>query len=345
MVLLGQQTTVMTRKLSSTKEVTSSHYETHSKAETYEKYSFFYESGAYMDYLATLIRDRLKLESSSSSSSPSRCILDVGGGTGNFARFLLDRQTTFGDHGTVFVVVDPFLIPADSTEWKGSKDGEGSDGSSRSPRRRLCFVTAPAEDFMRAPSPLEGDRCWRTNIIDREFGGYDQILLKEVVHHFEKKDRVEIFRGMREGLRRRSSSSATAAPTPNTTKAPSLLIVTRPQTDIDYPMWDDARAVWKENQPSIEEIEEELREAGYTHLERTVECYPCSISLASWQCMIRNRFWSTFSNFTDEELEQACESIARNYAATTTTTTTTTGNQENDPILHFEDRMIFLTAS
>eukprot|EP00536_Pseudo-nitzschia_multiseries_P002784 jgi/Psemu1/184258/e_gw1.38.15.1 len=317
--------------MSSTKEVTSSHYEAHSNADSYENGSFFYESGAYMEYLLAIIREKLKLVAPNEDEGGSRCIVDIGGGTGNFARALLEKQTATGDHRSAMVVVDPFLIPPDATKQTGSKNGDSPD--------RLSFVKAPAEDFLRAPSPEE-DRCWRTNIIDRDYGGYDQILLKEVVHHFEKKDRIGIFRGMRDGLRRQSSPAQTQA-----TPLPSMLIVTRPQTDIDYPLWDAARAVWKENQPSIEEIEDELKEAGYTHLERTVEAYPCSISLASWQSMVKNRFWSTFSNFSDEELERACESIAQNnYSKRKIDHADAAVEEEGDPILHFEDRMIFLTA-
>ena len=311
-----------------TSETTPSHYKEHyenfKRADSYER-AYFYEPGAYMKHMVDLLWDRLRLESKNSTTTPkgssagarTRCILDIGGGTGNFAQALMKKQEAGKWSGSSrIVVVDPFLEPTAG----GSIDG------------LVSFVKAPAEDFLRAPS-LSGD-CWRTHRIDREFGGYDQILLKEMVHHLKNEDRVGIFRGMREGLV--PSETRTAA------SPPSLLIITRPQTEIDYPLWDEARSVWKENQPSIEEIEEELREAGFTNLERTLETYPCSISLKQWQTMVKDRFWSTFSNFSDEELEEACERIAREH---TRNSKNETNNEEEDTVVHFEDRLFFLTAS
>jgi len=339
--------------------ITSSHYEAHSKADSYEN-AYFTEPGRYMEHLATLAYDKLHLplaaeedEDNEVGSRDCRCILDIGGGTGNFARALLAKQVTRGGRNdsafAKIVVVDPFLCPKITNESTESNDN--SNGNSGSDDLKnisdnldlLSFVKAPAEDFLQPPSSSNEDCCWRTNTIDREFGGYDQILLKEVVHHFEKKDRVGIFRGMREGLRRRSSSFQKQT-TPTTLPPPSLLIITRPNVNIDYPLWDQARAVWKEDQPSIEEIEDELKQAGYTRLERSMEAYPCSISLPRWQAMVKNRFWSTFSKFSDEELEQACKSIAQDYDAKKTPETAEEDNY-HDPILQFEDRLIFLTAS
>lgn len=306
---------VTTADDSSSARITSSHYEAHSKAESYED-AYFYEPGAYMEHLVRLVKDRLQLSSNQPAQPLSategnigprpRCILDIGGGTGNFAQALV-QQT---GNSARFVVIDPFLDPTTSAD----------DDSDRDSKQLVSFVKAPAEDFLDAPSK----DCWRTQTIDHKFGGYDQILLKEVVHHFEKKDRIGIFRGMREGLRDQSSLRI----------QPSLLILTRPQRDIDYPLWDEARDVWKANQPCIEEIQKELREAGYTHLEWSIEAYPCSISLERWQSMVQNRFWSTFSNFSDQELKEACETIAQDYAT-----------NSKDSILGFEDRLIYLTAS
>ena len=290
-------------------ETVSSHYETHTKAETYDD-AYFFEPGEYMEYLVNLIGDRLQLEPTNTASR-SRCILDVGGGTGMFVRALLEENETAN---TKAVVVDPFLLPSDSTP--------PSSGSS------VSFVKAPAEDFLFPPS--SGEDCWRTNDIDKYFGGYDQILLKEVVHHFDQENRVGIFRGMKEGLRKGEAGDT----------KPSILIITRPQTDIDYPMWKEANDVWEANQPTIESFEDDLREAGFTNIMRTVESYPCSIRLERWQSMVRARFWSTFSHFSDEELEKACETIAQEAKKKPHAE-----DKDGHTILHFEDRLIFLSAS
>jgi len=303
----------------------STHYGTHANAETYDN-AYFYAPGAYMEHLVSVLRDRMGL-AQQQEQQRSRCILDIGGGTGTFAEALVKDETTNAN----VVVVEPFLDPGVlSSSYPNDDDGD-DDNRNRKNSSGVTFVRASAEDFMIPPT----EDCWRTTIVDRHHGGYDQILLKEVVHHFAEEDRVGIFRGMREGFRANRHGSP-----PNGNAgivAPSLLIVTRPQTDIDYPLWDEARAVWSKNQPSVEVLEEDLRTAGYTNLERSIEAIECSISLSRWQAMVKSRCWSTFSGFSDEELEAACETIAREAAGV--------HDQSDDPILRFFDRLILVAAS
>lgn len=297
--------------------VLSNHYEAHSKAESYDK-AYFYEPGAYMEHLATLVKERLQLtrqQEQQHTPQPSRCILDIGGGTGTFAHALMQND----NFNSRVVVVEPFLDPSIVESPATGKDGTV-----------VSFVKASAEDFLHPPY----HDCWRTQLAGG--GGYDQILVKEVVHHFKDEDRVGIFRGMREGVRESSLSE--------TNNMPSLLIVTRPQIDIDYPLWDAARTVWKNNQPSAEDLEADLRAAGYSHLESTIEPIECTISLSRWQAMVKSRCWSTFSNFTDGELEEACVVIAED-ASRDPRNFRSKSEDNDDLILRFEDRLIFLAAS
>jgi cyclopropane fatty-acyl-phospholipid synthase-like methyltransferase len=278
-----------TRKIVRRTTTTQSHYEAHS-TDSYEG-AFFYEPGAYTEYLQQLVRERLGIKVH--SGKPLR-LLDVGGGTGNFTHMIVrDTKTTA-------IVVDPFLAQHDSLV----KD-----------QSQLGFVTSSAEIFMEMPT--QENKWWRT--------GYHKVLLKEVVHHFTEGDRVPIFRGIRHGF-----SSATDI----SSNTPAILLITRPQRDIDYPLWDAAREVWAENQPSVEQLAREMREAGFHDIRYTTESYPCTIPLSKWQEMVRNRFWSTFSNFTDEQLDDACKSIEKD------------GNNRLDDqgLLHFEDRLIFISA-
>ena len=161
-------------------------------------------------------------------------------------------------------------------------------------------------------APNDSD-TWRT--------GYHQVLLKEVAHHFAKEDRGLIFSGLFAGL------------VPNQ-GPPSLLLITRPQRDIDYPLWNEAREVWAQNQPSLEQFVSELQQAGFAKIEHSIEAYLCSVALDQWQAMIKARFWSTFANFTDTELEEACDMIATNER-----------HRIEDGIIRFEDRLLFITAS
>lgn len=283
-------------------ETTSSHYKAHT-AESYEQ-AYFYEPGAYQRYLVQLVQQRLRLDSSSTTFG--RHILDIGGGTGNFAHALLvqQRDTTTGTHHSQqlqhhITVVDPFL---DATQQ--------STTTSTSTSTQISFVKESAEVFWNRNI---GEQSWRNN--------FHQVLLKEVVHHLN--DRVKIFRGMYEDLKRIDDA------------VPSILIITRPQVDIDYPLWDSAREVWKKNQPSSEELCHELQEAGFHHIQQSLESYPCQISLQRWKAMIQQRFWSTFSNFTDEELQIACDKIEEEHA----------DRVDDKGILHFEDRLVLISAS
>ena len=305
----------------------STHYGVHANADTYDN-AYFYEPGAYMEHLVSVVQELLRLKPQQQhpeKQQRSRCILDIGGGTGTFAEALVRDEATNAD----VVVVEPFLDPgvSSSPSHNGNNNDSGGGG--------VSFVRASAEDFLAPPTK----DCWRTTIVDRRHGGYDQILLKEVVHHFAEEDRVGIFRGIREGLRtNRRSGGGTDHHDDEAAVVPSLLIVTRPHEDIDYPLWDEARTVWRRNQPSVESLEEDLRTAGYTVLERSVEPIECSISLSRWQAMIKSRCWSTFSSFTDEELEAACAIIAREARGGD-------DDRDDDPILRFHDRLILLVAS
>lgn len=205
------------------------------------------------------------------------------------------RTITEGTRVTA-IVVDPFLDSSDEATNKTDS---------------IQFVKAAAEDYKDPPSA----NSWRT--------GYSQVLLKEVIHHIAAADRVPVLRGIREGL---STSGVEVAP--------AILIITRPQREIDYPLWLEAREVWAQNQPSLEELVHDLKKAGFHNIEHTVEAYECRIPLARWKDMVKARFWSTFSSFSDHELAKACDAIEQNE-----TERTINGN------ISFEDRLLFIVAS
>lgn len=195
------------------------------------------------------------------------------------------------------VVVDPFL-----EDTAGSSSSAQADTTAA----QVGFCKASAEDFADSSK--------------RPFQEFHQVLLKEVAHHL--KDRPQIFRGFYDCL------------VPSPKDRHSLLIITRPQKDIDYPLWEEARDVWAKNQPSSEEFVSELEGAGFTNVEQTTERYPCSIPLERWQSMVKNRFWSTFAGFSDEELAIACANMPEYEKS-----------RIRDGSIHFEDRLLFISAS
>jgi hypothetical protein len=280
-----------------TTTTTQSHYQSHT-ADSYES-AFFYEPGPYNDYLCELCRQGLQITNTESTST--RVLLDIGGGTGSFTRRLIQ------DTPHRAIVVDPFLPPQAAVNKNDV----------------VQFVAASAESFMDSDSDTvsgnDVDGFWKR--------GYHQVLLKEVVHHFPASQRVAIFRGLHQGL---ETATAAAASDYNT----ALLIVTRPQLEIDYPLWEAARTVWAQHQPSQSELLSELTAAGFVNPLPTIESYPCTIPLERWQTMVRRRFWSTFANFTDAELEAACQAMVE----------TEKHRIDSDGNLHFQDRLLFITA-
>jgi hypothetical protein len=259
---------------------TANHYEAHS-AETYEE-AYFYEPGAYMSHLVDLVTQRMAFD-----DNEPRHMLDIGGGTGNFARALVENNNLR------VTVIEPFLEEANNDK---------SD--------KVAFVKAPAEIFLSSHRD-----AWRKQ-------PFHQILIKETIHHIDEKLRVDILKGIYNELQSFENEHTT----------PSILIVTRPQIEIDYPLWDAARQVWKENQPSLEQLISELESAGFVDIKYTVEKYGSSIPLDRWKRMVKNRFWSTFADFSDDELESGCELLAKERPP------------DEDGIIHFEDRLLFITG-
>lgn len=147
--------------------------------------------------------------------------------------------------------------------------------------------------------------------------------MKEVVHHLKTEDRVGIFRGILNDVSKSDGDY------------PTLLILTRPQVDIDYPLWPAARKVWAENQPSVDELKADIAKAGFRNVTHTTEAYPCEIEFETWLKMVQSRFWSTFSHFSEEELKDGCEKLAEQEKS----------RIDTNGRIHFEDRLVFILAS
>ena len=152
---------------------------------------------------------------------------------------------------------------------------------------------------------------------------YERILLKEVVHHFDDSERPLVLQRLREN---------------RLTDDGRVLIVTRPQRDIDYPLWDAAREVWASNQPSEARLADELRAAGFFDVATHLHTYPHVVATEEWCRLVKGRFWSTFSHFTEAELEEGCARIRADAAAAGAATG---GGCE---VLRFDDRLLFIEA-
>lgn len=311
------------------------HYLSHTSS-SYDS-AFFYSPGKYTSFLCDKVKQTLGIiPTSSISSTPGgsseqqqsdgdhnrRCrLLDIGGGTGTFTKMIIEDVPEMNA-----VVLDPYL-----TNNTDIPDDDSKNGGTTS---RVYFVKGTAEEFNINIDNNDNNSTlplwWRNN------NHYHQCLMKEVIHHIPEKDRENIFRGIFTALLPTPIKTPTATHEQhqhNKNINPSLLIITRPQHDIDYPLWPEAKEVWAKNQPSVEGIETDLSNAGFSHVRHHIVTYPCSIELNKWKAMVKGRFWSTFSNFTDEELTEACDNSIANSVTL-----------DLDGNISFEDRLLFITA-
>lgn len=325
--------------------VAVAHYSSHHDADSYED-AYFYEPGPYAEALREKVQAALGLSRSSLVPAPTaakglppmsdasssalrpgggRILLDVGGGTGNFTNMLL-----VGTSNLQAVVVDPFLVDDVKADEKASL----SLDEAPPPPPPIRFVKAGAEAFIRDGSGSDQQSWWWKS-------GYHQVLMKEVIHHVKADDRVSVFRGLLDGTAPLIDSDGTTGDSSSSNATgnhcalpPSLLIVTRPQSDIDYPLWDAARHVWASQQPALDGIVRDLEAAGYVKVASSVHSHPCAVSLTRWERMIRNRFWSTFSHFSDEELDDGIRQMEESERH----------RLDEANVLHFEDRLLFISA-
>jgi len=142
---------------------------------------------------------------------------------------------------------------------------------------------------------------------------YDRVLVKEVVHHLSDEDLTKMFRGMLAQLN----------------PGGLALVCTRPHV-VEYPFFRAALEVWSQQQPPMEYYVECMRVAGFHDVRCDVVAYPAVVDKGWWLQMVRSRFWSTFSHFSEEELAQGLEEISAKHAGSET--------------IAFSEKMIFITA-
>ena len=295
--------------------ITEGHYASHT-ATSYEANLFYSTESPFTQFLRDEVQSTLNLNT---GTNRNICLLDVGGGTGNFTRMVLEEA---GKNRRVGIVLDPFL--------EASKEVLSS--SSNQNCLSIQFITEDAQIFIDKNNRLKYQ--WMQD--------FNMCLMKEVVHHFDAKNRRKIFRGIHRELAQNISDETTPSKSIDL-RTPNLLVVTRPKWDIDYPFydWEKVREVWANNQPSVEEIEDDLHIAGFQNVKNRIVPFKCSTSVDGWTNMIKNRLWSTFSYFTDDELSAACDLIQKSYANTVSNKNSTSSD---DGIIEFEERMVFITA-
>lgn len=141
---------------------------------------------------------------------------------------------------------------------------------------------------------------------------YDKILMKEMVHHIPRADLPKLYRGIYRQLQ----------------QGGILLTVRRPAI-VHYPFFQAALDLWPKKKSPVETLVKQMEGAGFSVSYQTYD-YPVQIAKQQWFEMIKNRFWSTFSYFNDEELAAGLAELAAKYAQT--------------DVLYFADSLMFIEA-
>jgi hypothetical protein len=141
----------------------------------------------------------------------------------------------------------------------------------------------------------------------------DCVLLKEVIHHIPQQEWGALFGGCHRVL------SAGGV----------VVIITRPQ-EVEYPLFPRAAEIWKEHQPPAEPFCEALRQAGFS-VQEEVHSYLVCLQKAAWLGMVTNKFWSTFSLCTAQELSEGLAFLEEKHAL--------------EEELRFHDNLVFIVAT
>ena len=157
----------------------------------------------------------------------------------------------------------------------------------------------PSPDMLSQAEQEKGVETICCNAV--EFGlrndqtSYERILLKEVVHHLSEEDFKTAFSSLFNML----------------SKNGKVVICTRPH-EVEYPFFQAAHDVWRHNQPPKEYYVTLLEEIGF-RVSVSVFDYPAKLNISWWTNMVKNRFWSTFSEFNDNEIVSGINEIYQKY--------------------------------
>ncbi len=149
-------------------------------------------------------------------------------------------------------------------------------------------------------------------------GTFDHIILKEMIHHINLNQIGTFFQEINRLL----------------LKNGKILICTRPQTGIEYPIGSKAIENWKLNQPDYHTYLSLLNTTGFNDVKVIEKATKVEIKMSDWIGFVRARLWSNFSEqyFSDHQLEEVITEICSIYEA----------DEFNQ--LHFFEKQIYISA-
>lgn len=164
--------------------------------------------------------------------------------------------------------------------------------------RVLCVDTSPnmlaqlpeQDAFQPIQASAEDVAAGRVTL---PFDQLDAVLIKEAIHHV--RDPAAVLHGLAQLL------------------APGgrLLVVMLPAR-IEYPLFTAALELFERLQPDPEAIAGAMRAAGLD-VELTYESFTLSFEKARYLAMVRSRYMSLLSSFSDAELERGIAEIDQHY--------------------------------
>jgi 2-polyprenyl-3-methyl-5-hydroxy-6-metoxy-1,4-benzoquinol methylase len=180
---------------------------------------------------------------------------------------------------------------------------------------RALNVEPYAEMLAKSPALLDREQTDAFSFATEKTGRvFDRLLLKEMVHHIEESSLQSTF----DGLFEKCSPGG------------RMLIITRLSKGHEYPFFNAAVAEWEKHQLESGIYEQAVQRAGFTLVETKIKPYPCTISKAEWIRMVNQRFWSTFSHFTEDELAAGVAELEEKY--------------EGVDELKFNENLVFIIA-
>ncbi|MFK7779996.1 MAG: class I SAM-dependent methyltransferase [Candidatus Gracilibacteria bacterium] len=138
---------------------------------------------------------------------------------------------------------------------------------------------------------------------------YNKILFKEVIHHIKDRKKLwhDIYHTIEDDGR--------------------ILIYTRPRNN-KFPLFQKAKKEFYKNQPSYDEMILELEESKFK-TSVSLKSFTFELSKDEWYSMLKSRFMSDLSVFTDAEITQGIKELEK---------------ENSSDIFIIEDEIVFITA-
>lgn len=123
---------------------------------------------------------------------------------------------------------------------------------------------------------------------------YNKVLIKEMIHHLGN-EKVELINNIYKNI-----------------SINGILAILLLPPSIEYPLFKKALKYYEDNQPHYSDIEKILKEAGFKTSIEFIK-FPLNIEKYKYFNMVKNRYMSLLSNFTDEEIAEGLNEMSDKY--------------------------------